>query len=210
MADATKRLTKDAKIDYGSITINVDGRVTGIEKYRQNRSSKVSNPNDGFVYTSSTRESDGSFYYRYTGMDMAANITSLPIYDDKQEDAMFLSLEHYRNQDANEGIINYKIGEDGDDRINGHPTATDDFLYNEGNEFLGLKDVKNHSIDGEDSLVALDTALDGGYSKETDGGRVNFYDRFASLWTPELVKVRGMQGANIAGGPAGGGAAVAL
>lgn len=196
MANAAKRLTKDALIDFGSITINADGRVTGNTNYRQNRSSMTSNPNDGFVYTSSTREGeDGKFYYRYTGIDMAANITTLPIYDDNQEDAAFTSLEHYRKQDTNEGIINYKVGENGADRINGHPTPTNSFLYNEGNEYLANKDTKDHSIDGKDSLGALNTSVGNGY---TDESGINFYDRYADKWTPELTKVRGMTGAVIA------------
>lgn len=195
MADAGKRLTTDTLIDFGSITINADGRVTGVADYRQTRSPNA-NKNDGFVYTSSTRQgTDGKFYYRYTGIDMAANITTLPIYGDANRDAAFTSLEHYRNMDTDEGTINYKNGTGSTSRIDGHPTATNNFLYNEGNEFVDNSDTKDHSVDGEDSLGTLNSSLGDGYTNETG---ISFYDRYADKWTPELTQVRGMQGANIA------------
>lgn len=191
MADASKRLTDDTPIDYGSITIDVNGRVTGSSSGYQDKRSDNANPNDGFVYTSSTRQDgDGGFYYRYTGIDMAANISTLPIYDGNKEDAAFLSLDHFRNSNNNEGIINFMIGKTGkEDRINGHPTKTDKFLYNEGNEYLSQADTKNHSIDGKDSLGKLNNKIGNGYTS-ADG--ISFYDRYADKWTPELTMVRGM------------------
>jgi hypothetical protein len=188
--DISKRLSKDAEIDFRSITIDVKGRVNGVKSFQENRSEHA-NPNDGFVYTSSTKKdaSGKKFYYRYEGLDMGTQLNKTLAHDPNADDAMLTNMDYYRDDKNNEGIINVFA----DVQINGQATKTENFIFNEGNEMLhtDVGDVApKHSIDKKNSLPIMHTKSEG-YAKSTT---VNFYDQYADIWTPELTEVRNLTG----------------
>jgi hypothetical protein len=182
------RIQKDTLIDYRSISIEAKGRVNGNKKnLMQVPRGDHANLEDGFVYTSSTKKSlDGEkFYYRYEGLDMGEKITKTELYNDSDADAMFQSIEYYRNEPKYEGIISYH---DKQGVMDGTSTPTKDFIFNEGNAYLINKELSKHSVDGQDTLATLNDKTGDGYFD----GTLSFYDRHADVWSKELTKIRGM------------------
>ena len=175
------RPKKETQITKESISIDVNGRVNSRKKPRG-----AGAADDGFVYTCSTKRNGDNFFYRYDDcINDGSNLAQTRSYDNGAEDAMFQSIDYYRNEENFEGKINF-IAQKG--IINGETTDKNNFIYNEGNE-LYRESVEKHSINGINDNVngnGEDGKLGFGFYKKSN----NFYNNHADKWTKELTQVR--------------------
>ena len=175
----------DKKIDFNSITIDVNGRVNGnkVNKGQVSRWSDNINK-DGFIYTSSTeKQQDGTFNYKFTDINMGENMLNILGATGKDADAAFRIATHYRDNTKNEGVINSVSALDDGKSIKGKTTDNNNFRYNEGNA-LTNEEVPHPSIDGTNSLSKLGE----GYSDD----QLSFYDKNAYNWVEEVRSVRNL------------------
>ena len=95
---ANRISTEDKLITKDCITINVNGSVNG-SKVNKGQVSRWDGTleQDGFVYTSSTRKNeDGSFSYKFSGINMGENILGNEAYRG-DNDAVFKLAGYYRD-----------------------------------------------------------------------------------------------------------------
>ncbi len=186
---ANRISTEDKLITKDCITINVNGSVNG-NKVNKGQISRWDGTleQDGFVYTSSTRKNeDGSFSYKFSGINMGENILGNEAYRG-DNDAVFKLAGYYRDKnynEKNEGVINYVDASVDNKTIRGTITETSKFRYNEGNA-LQNNEIPHPSVDGENTLP--DLAINGGYSTEQS----SFFDINAYNWVDELKNVRNL------------------
>jgi hypothetical protein len=149
------RPSKNTIIDYKSISIDVNGKVTG----KATSQSKRSDNEDGFVYTASTKKnSNGKYEYNYehsygeeTYFNKENPITKLVTAEGIGSKDMYRNIEEFRNSsianDKNETVIDSVVS-GSVNGYHGNPTIGSNFRYNEGN--LGARN--NTPVDGEDSF----------------------------------------------------------
>lgn len=182
---ANRISTVDKAIDYDSIAIEVNGRVNGSKTNKGQVSRWDGNTNkDGFIYTSSTqKQEDGSFNYRFTGINMGEDILNIKGSTSNDPDAVFRMASHYRDDASDEGIVNFVSAQDDNKTIKGTATEEGNFRYNEGNALIN-EDHPHPSIDGENTLPNLGS----GYSSE----KTSFFNLNAYTWVDELRTVRNL------------------